>query len=382
MSSHEFARLHWRVWAQPCGRGESCFERYTLAPMRSSTPRRWAVSWECLTTVLFVAIALTGCGRNDELYLNVQIPTRQVSKVPFIMAMDQGLYKKHGLNVELVLPDAPGGINTRAPFWKRVVRRITGRRPSIDLWIDGHTPNMVLYTTDGKAPRWISLAATDCSMRYVVVARSGIDSVEDLRGRRLGFNHFESTTGATGFRLLKKMGWVQDRDITVVFPAETRELEAGKVDAIVTSLERFNERRREDLKILLDTNEWNEAVAGNSVLVAPGWLDDPTHQEAARRFLRATVEAVALFRERRDVVLDVMQRWNGMPAAEASARYDEASFVPRVPFPCYAGVEATMELYDSPEMRTHKATDFYDDRLMRELERDGFVERTYAALHR
>lgn len=344
---------------------------------------RWG--WRGYAAAVAIAVAgavLLGCGRSAPIYLHVVIPTRQMSKVPFIVALDQGLYKKHGLNVELRLPNVRQGINTTPALWKRALRKITGP-PDIDIWIDGHTPNMVLHTIGGKAPFWVSLAATDCSMHYLVVARPGIASLNDLHGRRLGLNHFESTSGATGFRLLQKMGWVRDKDITVVYPAEMKELEAGKVDAIVSSDERLERARVTNLTVLLDTREWHDSVSGNSVLVAPGWLDDPVHREGARRFLKATVEAVALFRERKDLVLDVLARWNGVTdRAVANARYDDATFVPRVPAPCLDGMRATMELYDSPEMRKHAITDFYDDSLMREIEQSGFVDQTYAALGR
>jgi hypothetical protein len=36
-----------------------------------------------------------------------------------------------------------------------------------------------------------------------------------------------------------------------------------------------------------------------------------------------------------------------------------------------------MKLYDSPEMRKLKVEDVYDDTLMRELDKSGFIDRLY-----
>ena len=50
---------------------------------------------------------------------------------------------------------------------------------------------------------------------------------------------------------------------------------------------------------------------------------------------------------------------------------------PEYPFPCYDGIRRTMEVYDSHEMRKYEPEDFYDDRILRELDQSGFVEQTY-----
>ena len=36
-----------------------------------------------------------------------------------------------------------------------------------------------------------------------------------------------------------------------------------------------------------------------------------------------------------------------------------------------------MRIYDSPEMRKMKPEDFYDDSLMRELDKSGFIDNLY-----
>jgi hypothetical protein len=47
--------------------------------------------------------------------------------------------------------------------------------------------------------------------------------------------------------------------------------------------------------------------------------------------------------------------------------------------PCVAGFQKMFELYDSPEMRKYKATDFYDESLMKELDQSGFIDKAYKA---
>ena len=61
----------------------------------------------------------------------------------------------------------------------------------------------------------------------------------------------------------------------------------------------------------------------------------------------------------------------------AEIMYDRAAF-PRIPYPCYEGIRRTMDVYDSHEMRKYEAEDFYDDRILRELEESGFIDQVYA----
>ena len=102
------------------------------------------------------------------------------------------------------------------------------------------------------------------------------------------------------------------------------------------------------------------------------------NREAARRFLRATVEAIALFHQDRELALRVLAEWNGIEdRAFAELVYSRGAWFQRVPYPCYEGIEKTMELYDSNAMRRYVPEDFYDDTLIRELAESGFIDSLY-----
>jgi ABC-type nitrate/sulfonate/bicarbonate transport system substrate-binding protein len=135
--------------------------------------------------------------------------------------------------------------------------------------------------------------------------------------------------------------------------------------------------------MLADTREWAVPIAGNSVKVRPEWLEKPGSREATRRFLMATVEALAIFHEDPERTLDILESWARVPdRAFAETVLERGRTISRVPYPCYDGIDLTMELYDTPEMRQYEATDFYDDTLIRELVDEGFVDTVYEAVRR
>ena len=64
-----------------------------------------------IAAILFVLVATNSCGDQDRLSLTVDARGRAISTIALIIAKDQGLYEKHGLNVTLLLrpPDNENG---------------------------------------------------------------------------------------------------------------------------------------------------------------------------------------------------------------------------------------------------------------------------------
>lgn len=313
------------------------------------------------------------CGESDLIPLRVVMGSRSVSKLPFVIAEDQGLYEKYGLDVHLWMPppDFEGG------------KQVRGKAPRrSDISINGATPMMVDVAVNARGRHLVVLASTDCVVRAHIVGRRGIDNLEDLKGRRLGITpYMHTTTGFVALLLARRMGWDPVHDLSIMFNGrDLGLLREGKVDAIVASERWYAIALQEGFPILADTRTWGEPIAGNSVRVEPAWLEDSMNREAASRFLKATVEAIALFHQNRELALDVLGRWYGITDRElAEVVYERGASIPRRPYPCYEGIRKTFELYDSNEMRRYTPDDFYDDSLLQALDESGFIDSLYAS---
>jgi len=313
--------------------------------------------------------------------------SRSVSKLPFVIALDQGLYEKYGLDIEVRLepPDFEGGIsmpstNLFARIWRKG-RELTSKDA---LW----NPNIIVSGANGRiadmasnayAPRFISLAATDCKVRAYIVAGKAFERLEDLKGKRLGVSSLRGNTGFVALLLAERMGWDPIQDISILARGNTIDaLREGRVDAIVANERSFAAASQVDLSILQATSTWNTPLAGNSVKVEAAWLQDPQNREAARRFLQAMIEGIALFHQDRELALQVLDKWHGItdrPYAETV--YEGGQWIPQKPYPCYEGTIKAMEVYDSNALRKYQPEDFYDDSLIRELDESGFIDDLY-----
>ena len=323
--------------------------------------------------LLLVCSTGLACGESDLVPLRVAMGSRSVSKLPFVIAEDQGLYEKYGLDVHLWMPppDFEGGKHVRGKAPRRS-----------DISINGATPMMVDVAVNARGRHLVVLASTDCVVRAHIVGRRGIDNLEDLKGRRLGITpYMHTTTGFVALLLARRMGWDPVHDLSIMYNGrDLGLLREGKVDAIVASERWYAIALQEGFPILADTRTWGEPIAGNSVRVEPAWLEDSKNREAASRFLRATVEAIALFHQNRELAIDVLGRWYGITDRElAEVVYEGGASIPRRPYPCYEGIRKTFELYDSNEMRRYTPDDFYDDSLLQALDESGFIDSLYAS---
>jgi ABC-type nitrate/sulfonate/bicarbonate transport system substrate-binding protein len=316
---------------------------------------------------------------SDELRLRIELGARSVSKMPLLIAADQDLFEKYGLNVDLRMPppDFEGGLGERG-WLRRGVDTVLNINPVRDMMSNGITPDLVEMATNATHPRTVAIASTDCTLRNHIIGRQGINSLEDLKGKRIGVTGLmHNITGYAALELASRMGWDPVHDISIVLNGDKVEmLESGLLDAIVAPERDYATALEKKFPILLDTLTWGIPVGGNSLQVDVQWLKDETHREATRRFLKALVEGIAIFHENRELTLDVLQRWNGVSRSFAEVMYSRAA-IPRKPYPCYDGIRRTMQVYDSHAMRAHRAEDFYDDSLLRELDQTGFIDQVY-----
>jgi len=335
--------------------------------------------------ILLLAASIVSCDSGDNIPLQVDL-TRSVSKLPFVMALDQGLYEKHGLDIEVRLrePDFEGGIHLpsnslAARAWRRLRQPLGGEPWDPVIVVNGANYHMIRFMTNAKEPHRVSVAATDCVVRQFIVGSSELRTAEDLKGKRIGVTTRGANSEFVARSFAERMGWDIIQDISLLENGNRLDsLRDGRVDAVIGTERLYAMATDEGFPILVDATTWNEPMAGNSVLVPPDWLEDPQKREVARRFLKATVEGVALFHQDKELALDVLERWHGVPSRQHAEKiYDGGQWIPKRPYPCREGIAWGMQRYDSNETRKYSPEDFYDDSLMRELDESGFIDEVY-----
>ena len=317
--------------------------------------------------------------------LLVPLTDVSINKVPYITAKEAGLYEKNGLDVQLFITNGAarkGEGDGMAPP-KEFVGAPEGRKT------DMSTGGGVGLTV-GRAQRGgdnVILATTDHDLRWHVYAKPEIKTVEQLKGKRLGVTGDSSCTGLVGHIIADKMkwtvGWEEDgkgKDLMLVRASEDRlnALKDSRADAVVINELGFTHAAKMGLKPLIDLSTWDEPFLCSGVSASKAWLTQPGNRDKALRFLKGTLEGIALMHKNDPVALRAIGKWWGVPDREIQRRMlITGKEIPRKPYPHVDGIKLVMRLYDSPEMRQLKPEDVYDDSLMRELEKSGFIDNLY-----
>ena len=328
----------------------------------------------CVLAMLGLAAVVSSTGSSQLTRVEVSLGDVSINKVPQLVAADQGLYAKYGLDVHQTI--SAGAARAAAASGVVVpdayVNRETGTSAPIE--VGGGSPmiNGFVNNSRGEA-RVIVLTQEDMAVDHVI-AKPGIARIEDLKGKRLGFSGVGSVTHFSALSLAKRLGWNPDRDITLVGGSATIDaLKQDKVDAILGSAMVIALAPQAGFKDIGDLTRYKMAMAGSGIMVNKAYL--AANRDTVLRFLKADIEATALMQRNRQVFNAALARWfNITDRKTQDGMFAYVNKFEKKPYPAVEGIKQVLALYDSPEMRKHTAEDFYDSTLVAELDKSGFLD--------
>ena len=331
-----------------------------------------------VAAIFFVLSAGALCAGAEEQPIKIRVGLGDVSlnKIPFIAAYEAGIYKKNGLEVEQSVTTSAAEVARRSGVTvPPEMVRAGGRETPIV--IGGGSPLIVRWTTDAQADDRVIVACTDQVVRWRIIGRPEITSVEQLKGMRLGYSGYGAVTHFVALVFSGIMGWNPERDLSLMSGANTMDaLKSGRVDAIIASELHETMALAAGYKVLVALDKYNIPNAGSGVNVSRAWLKN--NQDAARRFVKSTVEAIALVKRDKKAAFQAMAKWyNVTDPQKQEYFYREVANLPRKPYPSVEGIKKVMEVYNYHEMRKYKPEDFYDASFMRELDQSRFIDGLY-----
>ncbi len=328
-----------------------------------------------VTTLVFFA-ATPGNTQGQSSELKLVLGDVSLNKLPFVLAYDEGIFEKNGLDVTPMF--TPGSV--------AIIRRSGVDVPEEFIFKDdtqtpikigGACPTIVGLTT--RAGRWdpMILGSTHLTSRWRIVSDSDIASAEQLKGKRIGYSGYGAVTHFVAYTFAEAMGWDPNLDWSMIANGLGVEpLQSGHVDAFIAPELHATMAVDAGFKVLVDLQDYELPVAGSAFLVDRDWLRD--NRDAARRFVKSAVEAIALMKNDKQATFRTLGKWYQLKDPELLEYfYREVEKIPRKPYPPYDGLKKVMEVYDSHEMRKYTPEHFYDDSFMRELDKSGYIDSLY-----
>jgi NitT/TauT family transport system substrate-binding protein len=318
--------------------------------------------------VLALAITFAISKRAEAKFTLAYISDSPSSSVPFWVAKDAGIFKKHGLDVDMLFING----STRG-----IQSLIAG-----DLNFTGAVGTSAINgRLAGGDIRIISSLVN--TLPYYIVGKPEIKSPEDLKGRSAA-THIPGTSADFALRLaLKRFGIAYD-DIKAVMiggsPARVAAVMNGQLDFTMVTEPGKIEAERAGLKVIIDMAKLDIPFQFTCAVTTGQMIRE--QPETVMAFVKAMAEAVHFYKNNKDAVIKIMQKYTrgqGRPVLEgAYAAYDE--MLVEDTYPTLEGLKNTLEVQASfdPKAGNAKVEDLVELRFVDELKKSGFIAKLYS----
>jgi NitT/TauT family transport system substrate-binding protein len=287
------------------------------------------------------------------------------SSVIYWLAKDMGLYKKHGLDLELI-------------FINGSVRGIQSLIAG-DLGYSGAVGTAVINAKLAGGDVAIIQSQMN-TLPYFIVGNPNIKSPEQLKGKSAAV-HIPGTSADFALRLaLSKVG-VAYKDIKAVTvggaPARLAATMTGQLDFTVLTEGEKIQAEKAGLRTIIDMAKMKVPFQFNcSVTTRKKIRENP---DEVRRVVVAMIESVHFFKTHKEESIKVMQKYTrgltrdileGAYVANAELLVDDS-------YPTLEGLKQTLEIQalTDPRAAKVKVEDFVELRFVDELRKSGFMEK-------
>ena len=290
-----------------------------------------------------------------------------LGRIPMLVAQEQRLFQKHGLDVTIVY--------------------IRGASTSLQSLLAGEVQLVVGggQGTIGAAARGapVVIISNFSSTPNQLVALPPINSIDQLKGKIIGASRPGTSTDFVLERLLPRLGLIPGKDVkllsTGLLVSEERlaVLVQKRVDATLANQETVSQFQHKGypLRVLADALAFGVI---STVDFSTSRTIFAAQRQQLKAFIKAICEGVWLAKTHKEIAFRVMQK-----QLKVDARFLEsthANYVvrlhPEKPYPIREALEAAIEDMTPaiPELKGKKSADFADSSLVAELDKEGFFE--------
>ena len=254
---------------------------------------------------------------------------------PLWIAKEQGIFRKYGIEAELVFIIA--GRAMQAMLAGQVPVGLVGGTHVVNANTGGGDFTMVL--------------GLENRLDYLFLAKSTIKSGEDLKGKKVGIGTPAGSASMAAYVALDHLGLVPRRDNIVLLgiggvPERMAALRSGTVDATVLSPEIGQQVLGENYRLLVDLGKENVQFQSSGLVFSRSWIK--SNSQLAENITKATVEGVAFIHKpaNKEVVLKSLGRNLRLSKAEQMEKAYQGlvDALPRRPCPSVEGMNAVIKL--------------------------------------
>ena len=314
--------------------------------------------------VLEFFLALAAPARSNAEIFRVGFPSLATGFAPSWVTADKGIWKKHGLEVELIY--LRGG--------SRTVSALIGGSVDFILGSDLGVTTAIL-----QGASLTRVGVTTNTLGYSMVAQPSIKTVRDLKGKIIGITPGRDAAYARVVKLLRDNGMDAGKDVTFLSvgdggPASrVAALSSGVIHATMFTPPSDLISEKAGMRILAKIDVAN---VGGGLNTTPAFIQKSRAQ--ALRFLRGYMEGIQYMKSHKDESLKIFSKYVRNPDLGIMA-YLYEEIITRVEVglrPQPEAVRALLDLaaLDLPQAKRLTEKDNWDLSLIDEIQKSGFLD--------
>lgn len=312
--------------------------------------------------------APTTAGSSPLTKLRVPYTAISVAMSPTWVALEQGLFKKYGLDVTM-------DYIATSPV-------LTAAMLSGEVQIAEAAEDVVITSALGGSDLVI-IASGGERLLFSLYSKPSINTLQDLKGKVIAVTRRGSSTDFAAHWLLTKNNLVPDKEVAFVntggVPDILTAMQTGQVDAGVLSPPTTIKARQAGFKELVDISAQELTFYQAPVIARKSWIKD--NPDTVRKFMSAYVEAVSVIKKDKVKAKAAIGKYT-QTTDDAVLEETYNAFVKILPQAPYPKLEAIKVGLDQAALENAKAKDadpnlFFDPRWVEELDKNGFIAGLY-----
>lgn len=287
------------------------------------------------------------------------------------VAEEKGLFRKHGLDVEVIVTGQGGSTGISALLANDIQIVSSAGDVLVSAALHGGDTVMIAGVVNKGLQR--------------LMTRPEIKTPAELKGKRVGVTRIGAVSHSVLLMMLNR--WkMSPNDVQIMqigsSPNMLASLDKGGIDAAVLTIPSMFVAEDRGYRVLLDMADTDIYYLHTMIATTRNFIK--AHRDTVLRFLKGYVEGLAYVRQNKEESLEIVKKKLRISAGqernlERSIDLLNAKYYEPVPYPSLRGVETVLGFLekDNPRAKTADPKSFVDDSLLREIDASGFVKALY-----
>ncbi len=301
--------------------------------------------------------------------IRVSYSSVDASNAIYYVAQDHGLYKKHGLDVDLVfIQSTPISIASLLAGDMQIANA-SGSGTASAVVAGGNLLVVACYIN---------------TLPYELVVSESIKSPEDLKGKSIGISRVGSASDTAAQALIRALGLEPNKDVPILqvggAPERAAAFRTGRIVGFPSPPGMIQLAKGMPHRILTSTADFKKRFDFPYICANTTKSYLTKNRDTVRKGVMALIEAAHFFKTHKEESKKSIAK-NSRITNEGylESAYDAmAKLYDRVPLVTRPGMEAQIqEALARKPGATLKLDDIVDDSIVRDLEKSGFIDKLY-----